>query len=449
MNASFQRRRTVARNTCTSGMRMALDCARNVYEAVDRRMPEAAALANWLRQSAAAFGLPDTAIPDDDTPRRSRRRGVPMSDWRKIGSALTSAEAAIPDNANATAERWIEAIAGTLALDPLEARMLALALHYKLDQRVERLFDAISECRGLITRFHRDSGLIALLLHLPTAEIEMRLTGDAKLRASGLLRVDQHGELCVLEHLVSLIRQDVAPAIDFYDQLLGAIAVDPLPWKSFAHLGREAEVVASVLQAALAGRESGINVLLYGPPGTGKTSFAATLAARTGARLRPVAEADEEGGEPARLRRLKIGFGCLHIGFEGRPLVLSILQYLFRNRTAWERLLVANNIVAHFVEQSCLRENFLARLLARREKRANRAYRARQLAPVLAERRRGALRIKTDEQISLIHMFGFLVIDLSDHPRCVGIDGDEIAGDEGVVGSHPEPVIGSPFCDIG
>jgi hypothetical protein len=92
-----------------------------------------------------------------------------MPDWRKIGSALTSAEAALPDNANAPADRWIEATAGTLALDPLEARMLALALYYKLDQRVERLFDAASEYRGPITRFHRDSGLIALLLHVSSS----------------------------------------------------------------------------------------------------------------------------------------------------------------------------------------------------------------------------------------------------------------------------------------
>jgi hypothetical protein len=118
---------------------MALDCARGVYEAVDRRMPEAAALANWLRQSAVAFGLPDTAIPDDDAPRRSRGRGVPMPDWRKIGSALTAAEAALPGNANASADRWIAAIGETLALDPLEGRVLALALHYRLDKRVDRL----------------------------------------------------------------------------------------------------------------------------------------------------------------------------------------------------------------------------------------------------------------------------------------------------------------------
>ena len=70
MSAPFKRHYATALsgNAGASGMRMALDCARNVYEAVDRRMPEAAALANWLRQSAAAFGLPDTAIPDDDHP---------------------------------------------------------------------------------------------------------------------------------------------------------------------------------------------------------------------------------------------------------------------------------------------------------------------------------------------------------------------------------------------
>ena len=186
--------------------------------------------------------------------------------------------------------------------------MLALALHYKLDQRVERLFDAASECRGLVTRFRRDSGLIALLLQATPAEIEMRLRGDAKLRASGLFHLEQDGELHVLERLVSLIRQDVPPTADFYDQLLGAIAVDPLPWESFEHLGQDAEVVASVLHAALAGQESGINILLYGPPGTGKTSFAATLAARSGARLRPVVEAAAGGTAlgptPCRARKV-------------------------------------------------------------------------------------------------------------------------------------------------
>ena len=56
MSAPFKRHYATARSGSVgaSGMRMALDCGRSVYEAVDRRMPEAAALAAWLGQSAAA-----------------------------------------------------------------------------------------------------------------------------------------------------------------------------------------------------------------------------------------------------------------------------------------------------------------------------------------------------------------------------------------------------------
>jgi AAA+ superfamily predicted ATPase len=107
-----------------------------------------------------------------------------------------------------------------------------------------------------------------------------------------------------LRRLCTLIGQDKMPAADLYDQLLGTTTADPLPWDAFVHLGPQAEVAASVLRAALDRREPGVNILLYGPPGTGKTSFAATLAARIGASLRPVAEADDDGDEPARYERL-------------------------------------------------------------------------------------------------------------------------------------------------
>jgi transitional endoplasmic reticulum ATPase len=166
------------------------------------------------------------------------------------------------------------------------------------------LFDTLSECRGGRTQFHRDAALIALLLQAPSADVEIRLATGSKLLGSGVLQLEHNGGLDVLEQLKSLMRQGMRPVADFYEQLLGTGATAPLPWESFGHLGQEAEIAASVLRAALAGRVSGINLLLYGPPGTGKTSFAATLAAQVGARLRPVAEADEYGGEPSRNERL-------------------------------------------------------------------------------------------------------------------------------------------------
>jgi len=261
MSAPFERRRLAA---CNVGTLLALDCARNVYAVVDRRTPEAGALAAWLVQSAMAFALPDAALPGDgEGLGRSRRRGVALTDWRKIEAALEAA-AARSSVGDAPADRWIAAIGNALDLDALAARLLALALHYELDQRVERLFDGISECRGGPTTLHRDAGLIALLLREPIAEIASRLTTDGKLLASSLLTLDRHGKLSVLDRLVSLIRQDTLPAPDLYDQLLGMTAVEPLPWEAFAHLGREADVAAAVLRAALAGKESGVGILLYG-----------------------------------------------------------------------------------------------------------------------------------------------------------------------------------------
>ena len=47
-----------------------------------------------------------------------------------------------------------------------------------------------------------------------------------------------------------------------------------------------------------------MNLLIYGPPGTGKTEFARTLAARVGATLYAIGEADSAGEEPTRSERL-------------------------------------------------------------------------------------------------------------------------------------------------
>jgi hypothetical protein len=305
MSAPFERRSSTARRAGTNGyLRLALRCARNVYDATDRRMPEAPTLAHWLTQSAAVFGLADADVPEDDALYRAKRGGIAVETWRKIGAALEEAARCLPDRQDVPIDRWLGAITESLSLDSLEAEILGLALHYRLERRVEKLFDGLSESRGGRTQFQRDSALIALLLNAPIADVDSRLASDARLLTSGLLRLLHDGELEVLGRLKSLLHWNILPTTDLYDQLLGTMTIEPLPWDAFAHLGREAEVAASVLQAALAGQESGVNLLLHGPPGTGKTSFAATLAARIGACLRPVAEADENGDEPYRHERL-------------------------------------------------------------------------------------------------------------------------------------------------
>jgi SpoVK/Ycf46/Vps4 family AAA+-type ATPase len=286
------------------GPPFALRCAGNVYATVDRRMHEAAALASWLEQYAETFGIEDSELSDDLGPRSRRQRGFPAPDWRRIGMTLLTSSALLHVEPASSADLWLGAVSRNLALDTIEAGILSLALHYRLDPRFERLLDMLSSARGGRPHFHRDPVLIGMLLAADVAAVADRLQATASLLRSGLMHAATDGDLCVLNRLLVLVRAAVPPADDFHDQLLGKTKLDSLPWESFSHLGREAELVARLLRAALECRQGGINILLYGPPGTGKTSFATTLAARVGARLRSVGEADENGGEPVREQRL-------------------------------------------------------------------------------------------------------------------------------------------------
>ena len=84
MNAPFERRRDGDdRSAGRNGASLAMSCARNVHQTVDRRSPEASGLAKWFGESAAGFGLSDEVIPGDgDSFGFSRRRGVSEQDWQ-------------------------------------------------------------------------------------------------------------------------------------------------------------------------------------------------------------------------------------------------------------------------------------------------------------------------------------------------------------------------------
>ena len=349
MTAPFRRRpATPAPSRGASGaLHAALRYARNLHGTVERGLPDAVALAGWVSTHLVSLGLHDQAL--DEEPPSQSRSGVSAETWRKIGRLLRTAEARAPGGRDGIAAGWIRALAAVLDLDPVETAIAELALHYSLDRRVGRLLDAVSERRNGERRFHRDAGLIASFIGAFPAEVEARLLPEERLLASGLLQIEQDGDIQVLDRVVSLIRRGVGAAPDLRDQLLGATLDEPLPWHAFAHLGCEAETAAAVLRAALNRGESGVSVLLYGPPGTGKTSFAATLAARVGAVLRPVAEADEEGGEPTRQDRLAGLRLAQRLAAGGNTLLLfDEAEDLFAARGSdWEKSVRISRVFTH------------------------------------------------------------------------------------------------------
>ncbi len=290
----------ISRDAVPGGTRHAFRIAFNVAHAVDRRMPEAKAMARWMDQDRGGLGLVD----GEDFADTGSRTPLPATVWRRMRAAIARGLRTVSPDAGTPASLWLDTLAGRLGFDGLERSILSLTLFYALDDRVEHLADAISAARGGPTCLRCDQTLLALLLAAAPGEVEARLQPDGRLRVTGLVYLNGNGDLEISARLARLVRNSTTPGADPFAQLLGGGLAATLPWDAFTHLGREAEVAASLLSAAIAGREPGANILLYGPPGTGKTTFAATLAARVGATLRPVAEQDDAGGEPNRWERL-------------------------------------------------------------------------------------------------------------------------------------------------
>jgi SpoVK/Ycf46/Vps4 family AAA+-type ATPase len=77
----------------------------------------------------------------------------------------------------------------------------------------------------------------------------------------------------------------------------------------FSFVADDAQVLVTLLQAAVARKEPGVNILLYGPPGTGKTELAKVVTQAAGLELFEVEYADRDGNSLSgrdRYRSLQI-----------------------------------------------------------------------------------------------------------------------------------------------
>ena len=100
MSTPVARHRAHPRRTATSGTLLALDLARGLHETVDRRMPEAAALAAWLAQHAAAFGLSDEAVPELGYAHISCRMRIGLGKPLRAYDAVRFGALRQPENTN-------------------------------------------------------------------------------------------------------------------------------------------------------------------------------------------------------------------------------------------------------------------------------------------------------------------------------------------------------------
>lgn len=197
--------------------------------------------------------------------------------------------------------------------DDLLQRRKATALQRKLEE-MRKLFD-LTDCEyqavlflymlnnhmldiSGFREFSRTSNklhVMSLALGVSEAAIYKIMSPHCGLFRFGICNASLDLDSCFINYL------DGSSAIPLSERFFKKFRDEALPWEMH---GKLAESEGGVIVEAIAakGARRGMNVLLYGEAGTGKTSFAQSIAAKTGRELYMISMADSNGAYSTSFR---------------------------------------------------------------------------------------------------------------------------------------------------
>ncbi len=209
-------------------------------------------------------------------------------------------------------EKNIDALAGLLQLNKAERALLL----YGTLARYQR------DLRSLLVEFKVNNAPEAYAAIAEVAGVDASDVGEALRAGSRLERIGLVENLISEHNITDLadlmkVSEKLPPVLmrEYRDhnELMAVFtrpsAKSALVVQDFSFVQEDAQMLITLLSAAVARKEPGVNVLLYGPPGTGKTELAKVVAQSAGLELFEVEYADRDGNSLSgrdRYRSLQI-----------------------------------------------------------------------------------------------------------------------------------------------
>ena len=278
----------------------------NAAGQLGRRHPVSLELVTWVVEHGRLFDFD----PVENAPRR-RRGWEPADDehrltkrvWASFRGALRDGIRAAGNPKPDLTARRLGRLATMTPISATDIRILECLLLYETNRLVEKLVDDNFSDMQRRGQFNAGHSPLHYLLDLSPRAAATRLAPDAPLARSGLVVIDEDGDLSLARRLIRLATVP-GKKLDIRHLLLGEPGPAELERSDFDHLAADRDHVETLLRGALRAGEKGVNVLFHGPPGTGKTQFCRALAEKLGMPLFDVGREDCRGGEPNRSERL-------------------------------------------------------------------------------------------------------------------------------------------------
>jgi SpoVK/Ycf46/Vps4 family AAA+-type ATPase len=270
-------------------------------DTVGRQSKEGQAALEWALDQRDWL-WPGRAWADEAAPALFGRVGAGAGDtidWISLPRLLAEIDTDEPEPAPLAGVR---AAADLLELGDFDRALLAAVAGFERLGRLSSLRMRLAAAGAEV------SLLLARLAGAPPAEAAVRVRRSEAL-SLGLLWLGHDAgygssELQLQWRFGRVLDEGAVDEARLVDALAGVRQPASLDRSDFAEHEEAFDLLARLLEGALAARTRGVNLLIHGPPGTGKTELARTLAAEVGASLFAVGEADVDGEEPTRSERL-------------------------------------------------------------------------------------------------------------------------------------------------
>ena len=232
--------------------RLVLFYVSNVVSRLRGRDDEAPHLAQWLQLHEEELGFRYPRSPDDvvegATQRRSRDREVPTLEWQRLGDDLrNTVAAASPARPDRTARR-VTRLAKATRLSRTDTAILELVLRHQTGSLVGSLIEEIGEVREWNRRgFRVGNPMLPCLLGLSSGKVYSRFAPDAPLVTSGLMSIDDDGDVTILDRLTRLHWLPQEAGSDVQRLLLDEAGAGELHWSDFDHIASDRDHLEPLL----------------------------------------------------------------------------------------------------------------------------------------------------------------------------------------------------------
>ena len=263
-------------------------------------------LAEWVTENRDLLALSDeTEEPGEHQASRPYEKELSTQEWKHLRKTLEEEyAAACKGGRKDRIARLLLRLGQEMDLAPEDIALIEFWLHYETQPIFGSLVECFERGRHYQRFFNVTHPVLPCTLGIPASAFRARFAADAPLMKSGLVSVDDDGDIKIVRRLLRLVSVPDDSDLDMCSLLLDAATPGELEWSDFDHVAEERDYIERVIKGALSTGKPGVNILVYGPPETGKTEFCKTLAARLGANLYTVGEEDERC-DPKRHERLQ------------------------------------------------------------------------------------------------------------------------------------------------